>query len=786
MFTKDNNLGIRSFLHVLFIFGIFIFLNSLGPAFAGNSTNREGASADGDNNLLANPASGCVTLTSPNGGETFVAQSTIPITWTNSSAGSSVRLSYSTDEGLSWIVLAGATTNDGSFNWTVPDIETELARIKVEDRNNPDCWDMSDENFTIKKPAEPCGLSLTQPNGGEVLENGTVYEITWTSQNSSGNVQISYSTNSGSTWETVISTTEDDGLYQWTIPNITSAQCRVKVEDKAEGESCFDESDADFTITTCPLKVLSPNGGEHWDSNIKRYITWIPLGLEGDVSLAYSTDDGTSWNTIVSNTRDDGCYQWQLPNLIANNAQVKVTSLINPNCSDTSDGYFAMGACQSPYIKAADVLAKTGTPVLVDIEIKDNTNIIGAFGFRLNYDPTHLTFVEVQKGDLTTEWATVDGNKISDGIIRLGGYNTTPIETGSSGSIVKVLFNVNCADCANCDQSLIVISDLIDHISGLNICNGTFQYGMACTLGDVNMDGNITPGDALCAFQTYLNAGTPPDGCDNDCAVEAADANCSGAITPGDALLIFQAYLSEATSMECPTSLAKRDFNDRILTIADVTGLPEEKISIPVTINNIAELTSFGMTISYPQDILKYEGISPGVLTQNWYALEANTSQPGVITIGGFDPEAVKEAGPGVLFELNFVVRQEARGSGLISILEQTDDLAAAEIQSGSIKTTITGLGPDSYGLAQNHPNPFNSSTEIVYWLQDSGPIEVKIMDIVGRTVRTFWSGDKEAGTHKIVWNGQDFMGRDVPTGVYICTLRTRNEWQSIKMLLLK
>ncbi|MBN1155131.1 hypothetical protein JXB12_09470, partial [candidate division KSB1 bacterium] len=64
-----------------------------------------------------------------------------------------------------------------------------------------------------------------------------------------------------------------------------------------------------------------------------------------------------------------------------------------------------------------------------------------------------------------------------------------------------------------------------------------------CALGDVNNDGSITPGDALCAFQTYLNGGTPPAGteCDNECALYAADVNCTpNGITPGDALYIFQ------------------------------------------------------------------------------------------------------------------------------------------------------------------------------------------------------------------------------------------------------
>jgi hypothetical protein len=74
-----------------------------------------------------------------------------------------------------------------------------------------------------------------------------------------------------------------------------------------------------------------------------------------------------------------------------------------------------------------------------------------------------------------------------------------------------------------------------------------------CNLGDVNDDGLITPGDALCAFQVYLSGGTPPPDCDNPCALEAADVSCTlNGVTPGDALYIFRAYLDGKTPpLEC-------------------------------------------------------------------------------------------------------------------------------------------------------------------------------------------------------------------------------------------
>ena len=59
-----------------------------------------------------------------------------------------------------------------------------------------------------------------------------------------------------------------------------------------------------------------------------------------------------------------------------------------------------------------------------------------------------------------------------------------------------------------------------------------------CILGDVNCDGNVTPGDALCAFWRSI-LGSFDVECLCVCSDQASEINCDGNITPGDALCIF-------------------------------------------------------------------------------------------------------------------------------------------------------------------------------------------------------------------------------------------------------
>ncbi len=99
-------------------------------------------------------------------------------------------------------------------------------------------------------------LTVTSPNGGENWMVGSQHDITWTSQNFTGNVKIEYSTNGGTDWTPIVSSTENDGTHPWTIPDDPSTNCLVKVSDAADGDP-YDVSDAPFTISPQPPGVIA-------------------------------------------------------------------------------------------------------------------------------------------------------------------------------------------------------------------------------------------------------------------------------------------------------------------------------------------------------------------------------------------------------------------------------------------------------------------------------------------------------------------------------------------------
>jgi len=129
-----------------------------------------------------------------------------------------------------------------------------------------------------------CNYTLNSPSGGENWIIGNGYTISWTSSGSDcgANVKLEYSTNGGSSWTTITSSTANDGSYPWTIPNAPTTQARVRVTDTANS-SYWDQSDSNFVISSTPSDCLynlnSPNGGENWLIGANNHnITWYTSG----------------------------------------------------------------------------------------------------------------------------------------------------------------------------------------------------------------------------------------------------------------------------------------------------------------------------------------------------------------------------------------------------------------------------------------------------------------------------------------------------------------------------
>jgi|GEM_PF-1335880 len=102
---------------------------------------------------------------------------------------------------------------------------------------------------------------VKSPNGGESLSGLSTAEITWYATKEGAaydHIEIYYSTDEGSTFAAIDTDEENDGLYVWTVPNLSTTEARVRIT--AVGSSATDESDANFTINAATDYYVSTTG----------------------------------------------------------------------------------------------------------------------------------------------------------------------------------------------------------------------------------------------------------------------------------------------------------------------------------------------------------------------------------------------------------------------------------------------------------------------------------------------------------------------------------------------
>lgn len=95
-------------------------------------------------------------------------------------------------------------------------------------------------------------LTVTQPEGVEVLSAGSDFSIIWGQLGTIENIKIEFSIDNGDTWAEVYPpNTGNTGSYNWLVPAVDSESCRVRVSDAVN--PAVNDRSGHFTIYTCSL-----------------------------------------------------------------------------------------------------------------------------------------------------------------------------------------------------------------------------------------------------------------------------------------------------------------------------------------------------------------------------------------------------------------------------------------------------------------------------------------------------------------------------------------------------
>ncbi|MEJ2628593.1 MAG: FlgD immunoglobulin-like domain containing protein, partial [bacterium] len=90
------------------------------------------------------------------------------------------------------------------------------------------------------------------------------------------------------------------------------------------------------------------------------------------------------------------------------------------------------------------------------------------------------------------------------------------------------------------------------------------------------------------------------------------------------------------------------------------------------------------------------------------------------------------------------------------------------------------------FEIFQNHPNPFNSQTNIGFQLPKSAVVKIDIRDIKGRYIKTLLHDYMTSGTHSVVWDGKDNNNNSLSSGIYLVSFKADNIIKVRKVVLVK
>jgi hypothetical protein len=293
--------------------------------------------------------------------------STKAITW-NSFGVNNIKIEYTANFNMNYnnpndwqVIEPSVAANMGTYIWNVPNVVFYYGRIRISDVSNDSIYDINDMDFsTYDAVANPKNLKIESPNGGEVLDTASVYfNITCKYQNTASEVQFDYSIDNGANW-LAIDTLYSNGLatlnffpwvrgYNWKMPNINSAQCKVRIRDKVDS-TIIDESDGVFTImANAPKKieVLSLNNTSAIPIGSAKAITWNSFGAD-NLKIEYAANfnmnfnNPNDWQIIEpSISANLGYYVWNVPNIVFSYGRIRISDINNDSIYDINDMDFS-------------------------------------------------------------------------------------------------------------------------------------------------------------------------------------------------------------------------------------------------------------------------------------------------------------------------------------------------------------------------------------------------------------------------------------------------------------
>ncbi|MCK4553960.1 right-handed parallel beta-helix repeat-containing protein [Candidatus Parcubacteria bacterium] len=257
----------------------------------------------GNNNisLIKDTVAPIVVLLSPSSNSSLTGGSQYDITWTGNAVDTNtdtVKIEYSYNSKVDWDVIADNVALVGdlnSYTWDVPSTNSDkyYVRITAVDPAGNSTNSQNSSAFSVTNDNTSPTVTLNSPNGGENWQMGSSYAITWSASDDNfgdNPIKLEYSIDNGANWNSIIDSTDNNGIYSWAIPSGVSCDNSCFVRATAidgSNNSNSDTSNQAFTITEEPAMICTDLGNDQWTCDIALGEGWnlisSPVVVSGNI-----------------------------------------------------------------------------------------------------------------------------------------------------------------------------------------------------------------------------------------------------------------------------------------------------------------------------------------------------------------------------------------------------------------------------------------------------------------------------------------------------------------------
>ncbi len=306
-----------------------------------------------------------ITAVAPASGTVLVGAS-VTIAWTNNGGfNKPVAIDLSTDGGLTFPTVISAsvtnTSSNGSFSWTVPNVSTTQARIRVREVGYVDPAGISSANFVISSNSPPSASFSATPSAqagsplGSPVTIGTVSDA----QTAAGSLTVAANPPTNITVSNITNSSGSIGarFQAACAANTGSANVNATVPfTVTDAGAASTTANVTLTVTPNSAPVLTYPTSASVNFGSTATVTATALSDNGTVTNVAVLSQGTFAGTVIASINGQ---------ISISNAQPAgshtITIRATDNCNVSTDRTFTLAVNGAPSFSAASITRQRGS-----------------------------------------------------------------------------------------------------------------------------------------------------------------------------------------------------------------------------------------------------------------------------------------------------------------------------------------------------------------------------------------------------------------------------------------